>query len=265
MNATLQQTPTGKTEVRIAVEWSEVAADYDELLAGYGKVALPGFRSGKAPRAIIEQRLRQQIRDDFTARCGRRLAREALRDRHLRAAGPIAVVAIQLEPRREFSFTAEFVPVPKLELPDYPAMPLTRTTEDERRDEISEWLLAHTPGDVPEPLIRQECEREFQPGSAEPEAAARRVKLRLILEQIAEAEGIEVDQSDVDARIEKTAAENGVPPAELRQKLAREDTLNRLRSLLRAEQTLAYLLSRAGTESGIDETGNLTTERKRTT
>ena len=92
--------------------------------------------------------------------------------------------------------------------------------------------------DAPEALARQECE----PGSPEWPAAARRVKLGLILEQIAEAEGIEVEQRDVDARMERVAAENGVRPSELRQKLEREDGLSRLQSMLRAERTLHYLI-----------------------
>lgn len=237
MNATLQSTSTGKSELRIAAEWSEVAADYDDLLAGYGKVALPGFRPGKAPRAMIEQRYRQQIRYDFTARCGRRLAREALRDRNLHAAAPIEVVAIQFEPHREFSFTAEFVPLPKLDLPDYAAVPLTGTTDAAQRDEISEWLLAHTPGNMPEALVRQECE----PGRPEWPVAARRVKLMLILEQIAEAEGIRLGEHDVDARIEKMAGEAGVKPGALRRQLG-EDGVTRLRSLLRVEKTLDHLI-----------------------
>lgn len=249
MNATFQAKPTGKTELHIDVAWPEVAADYDDLLADYGKLALAGFRPGKAPRAVIERRLKRQIRDDFTARCGRRLARAALRERDLRSAGPIEVVAIDFEPRREFSFTAELVLLPKLALPDYASASWTAATDEERRDEISEWLLAHTPGDAPEPLIRQECGAGSEPGSAEWLAVARRVKLMVILEQIAEAEGIEVDERDVAARVEKIAAETGVDSAQLRRRLECDDAVKRLESLLRCEQTLDHLLSASGAET----------------
>jgi len=257
MNVTLQPTQTGKAELRIAVEWADVAADYDDLLTEYAKLAVPGFRPGKAPHAMVEQRFRTQLRDDLAARSGRRLTRQALRERQLRAAGPIEVIAIQLEPHRAFSFTAEFVPAPKLELPDYRAIPLAGPTDDRRRDELSEWLLAHTPGDVPEPLIRQECERGEWPtagaGSDAWQAAAQRVKLTLILEQIAEAEGIELEEAAVDGRVEKMAAQCGVKPAELRRQLG-EDGLSRLRSLLRAEQALDYLLANAPARSNVRQT-----------
>ncbi len=242
MTSELLARDNGRQALTINAEWPEVAVDYDDLLTEYRKLALPGFRPGKAPPALIEQRYRQQLRDDFTARCGRRLARQALRERNLRAAGPIGVIEIKFEPRREFSFTAEFVPQPRLEVPDYAIVPLRAATDAGRRDELSAWLLAHTPGEVPDALVRQET--ESQPGSAEWAAAGHRVKLTLILEQIAEAEGIEVDRRDVDARIAKVAAECGLGATQLRQQLEREDGLSRLSSLLRCEQTLNYLLSR---------------------
>jgi FKBP-type peptidyl-prolyl cis-trans isomerase (trigger factor) len=205
---------------------------------------------------VIERRFLPQIREDFAARCGRRLAREALREADLRPAGPIAVVEIRLEPRREFSFTAEFIPSPVFALPDYRAIPLAGETADERRDEVAEWLLSRTPGDVPAALVRQECDRNGQagagPGSEAWETAARRVKLAAILTQIAGAEGIETDPRDVDARIENVAAGSGLGPAELRRKLEREDGLGSLRSLLLVEETLNYLLetpARAGTRA----------------
>lgn len=250
MNTSLESEPSGQTALRITADWPEVAADYDDLLSEYVKLALPGFRPGKAPRPLIEQRFRQQLRDDFTARCGRRLVREVLRERNLRAAGPIPVVAIQFEPHQAFSFTAECVPVPKLELPDYACVPLTATSDEERRDELSAWLLERTAWDVPEPLVRQECARgeTAAPGSDAWDAAGQRVKLMVILDQIAEAEGIESDAQAVDVRIEKMASECNVKPDKLRRQLG-EDGVSLLHSLLRAEQTLDYLLANASAGS----------------
>ncbi len=103
---------------------------------------------------------------------------------------------------------------------------------------------------MPEPLIRQECERgePATPGSDAWGAAGQRVKLMVILDQIAEAEGIQLPDNAVDARIEKMAAETGVRPAELRRQLG-EDGVSRLGSLLCAEQTLDYLLANSAERS----------------
>jgi FKBP-type peptidyl-prolyl cis-trans isomerase (trigger factor) len=249
MRHELTDAQDGRKALRIITEWSEVAADYDDLLAEYSELSLPGFRPGRAPRGVLEQRFRQKLRDDLAARCGRRLIQQALRDMNLKAAGPAELIEIALEPRRELSFTAEFVPLPTLDLPDYAAAPVAGATDEERRDHLSEWLLAHTVWEAPAALVRKECEREGRPGADSGSEiwreAARRVKLGVILEQIADVEGIETDRRDVDARIEKIAAVNGFRPEDLRRKLEREDGLHRLQVLLRAEQTLEYLLERA--------------------
>lgn len=256
MKHDLKDAADGRKVLEIAAGWAEVAAEYDNVLAEFGNAAVPGFRPGRAPRAVVERFLGRQIRNAFAARSGRQLVREALRERNMRAAGPIALGDIQLDPRSTFSFTAEFIPAPRLDLPDCAALPLAGASDAERRDEASEWLLAHTPGEVPPALVRQECERAGEPGAGPGceawLAAARRVKLGLILEQVAEAEGIDADRRDVDARIRTVAAEHGMRPDELRRKLEREDGMDRLRSLLRSEQTLDYLLSRAGGRSQID-------------
>lgn len=245
MIATIDSKADGYTAILITADWSEVAPDYEDVFAEFAKAAVPGFRPGKAPRAAVEQRFRRQLRDSVTARCGRRLARQALGEKNLRIAGSIRVTEIRFEPRGQLSFAAECVPVPRLELPDYARAALSGATEDERRDALSEWLLAHTAWDVPEPLVRQECGRSGrgEPESDEWRAAAQRVKLLQVLEQIAEAEGIDADERDVDERIARMAAGSGRPPSELRRQLG-EDGLGRLQSLLRAEQTLAYMLER---------------------
>lgn len=254
MTSELVSLADGRVALTIEAEWSDVSADYEDLLTAYGKLALPGFRPGKAPRTAVERRFRRQLGDDLTSRCGRRLARLALGERGLRAAGAIEVVAIEVEADRRFSFTAEFVPLPELELPDYAALELAGAAGDERRDEACEWLLERTPGEMPEALVREELERSEASGDGggdeARQAAARRVKLLAILEQIAEAEGIDVAPPEVDARIERMAG-SAAEAADLRRRLEREDGLARLRSLMRAEQTLEFLVAgRTGRREG---------------
>jgi FKBP-type peptidyl-prolyl cis-trans isomerase (trigger factor) len=231
----------------VTAAWSEVAADYEDVLTGYSKFPVPGFRPGKAPPAAVEKHFRDAVRGDFVARCGRRLAQQALGERDIRAAGQMDLTESEFHPQQPFRFTGVFIAVPRLELPDYMAVPLATETDDARRDEISDWLLSHTPWNVPQALIRQECESSGLPdaqlGDAQWQMAEQRVKLTTILEQIGEAEGIEVDERDVDQRVERMASECGVKPQELRQRLARGGGLGRLRALLVAEQTLEYLLT----------------------
>jgi FKBP-type peptidyl-prolyl cis-trans isomerase (trigger factor) len=252
MKFELTNTAEEQMKLEVTATWAEVAADYDDVLTRFSKLAMPGFRVGKAPRTVVEKHFREAIREDFVARCGRRLARQALEERGIRAAGQMEVTESEVHLQQPFRFTGVFTAVPKLELPDYTAVPLEAGADDARRDEISGWLLAHTPWNVPEVLVRQECELsgapDARPGDADWPMAEQRVKLTTILEQIAEAEGIEVDERDVDCRVERIARECGVKPQDLRQRLARGSGLVRLHALLVAEQTLEYLLAKSAAQ-----------------
>lgn len=247
MQIELTNTADEQMQLTVTAAWTEVAADYEDVLAGYRKLAVPGFRPGQAPRTMVEKHFRDAIRNDFVARCGRRLGRQAVEERDLRAATQMELTESEFHPQQPFRFTGVFTAVPKLKLPDYAAVPLEAETGEERRDEISGWLLAHTPWSVPEALVRQEYELSGLPDAqadvAQRQMAEQRVKLAAILEQIAEAEGIAVDERDVDQRVDRMARECGVKPQELRQRLARTGGLGRLRALLVAEQTLEYLLA----------------------
>jgi FKBP-type peptidyl-prolyl cis-trans isomerase (trigger factor) len=71
-----------------------------------------------------------------------------------------------------------------------------------------------------------------------------RIKLMVILKQIAEREGIEVDERDVDNRIAGKAREFGATAKGLKKELEERGGMTRLRDLLLAESTLEYLLER---------------------
>ena len=107
------------------------------------------------------------------------------------------------------------------------------------------WRLVNF--DLPERLIAEEIAREGSDGEAGGpgwQAASDRIRLMLILKQIARQEGISVDATDLQERIAAKAVEFGMTPKELQQNLEKEGGLEKLRDLLLAESTLEYLLER---------------------
>jgi len=73
------------------------------------------------------------------------------------------------------------------------------------------------------------------------EAAVLGVKVDLALRAVADAEGIEVDDEDVDAEIEAAAPSTGETPAKLRARLDRDGRLPGVRSDLRKRKALDWL------------------------
>ena len=76
------------------------------------------------------------------------------------------------------------------------------------------------------------------------QAASERIRLMLILKQIARQEGIEVDETDVNNRIAEKAEEFGTTKKALQAELEKGGGMERLREMLLAESTLEYLVER---------------------
>ncbi len=78
------------------------------------------------------------------------------------------------------------------------------------------------------------------------EAAVKEVKSGLLLERIAQAEGIQVSDEDLEQEISALAQQTGQTPEQVRQKLKEEGALERIRGRMRSEKALNFLYSRTG-------------------
>jgi len=236
--------------LNIAAPWDEIAADYDDLVARYAAtVRLPGFRPGKTPRAVTEQRCRAEILAELWARTVQRLGREAVREAGVEAFGPLEASEIECDKGKPFRAVVRYLPMPEFRLPELADV---RTKDDgtDARDRISRRLLERVPFDVPADLVRQELRvdrlEESAPGSDAWIAAAERIRLLVILKRIARQEEIEVDERDVTRRLAEKAREFGTTVKVLQAELEEGGGMARLQDMLLAEGTLDYLLETTG-------------------
>jgi FKBP-type peptidyl-prolyl cis-trans isomerase (trigger factor) len=137
--------------------------------------------------------------------------------------------------------------MPTIDLPDITSLKIDDEGVDPR-DQISLRLLELVNFDIPGDLVKDELDLdglgETAPGGAEWQAASHRIRLMLILKQIARREGIEVDEADVNTRIAEKAREFGTTITSVLQELEKGGGLGRLRDMLIAESTLDYLLEK---------------------
>jgi trigger factor len=63
----------------------------------------------------------------------------------------------------------------------------------------------------------------------------------MILDRVADAEKIEVSDADVDAELEMLAQRGGESAEALRARLTKQGSLDRMKSKLRGDRTLAWL------------------------
>ena len=228
----------------IEAEWTELAPDYDDIVAGYAKVRLAGFRPGNVPRAVIEKRFQREIIDELSRRAAQRFGRQALRGAGIEPLGPVESEEIECGKDRLFRTTLRFHPMPKIDLPDITSI-IADDEDIDPRDRISLRLLELVPFEIPDELVRNELALDGidgGPGSTEWQAARDRIRLMLILKRIARQEGIEVDEVDVNRRIAEKAGDLGASEEALKEELRTAGGLDRLRDMLLAERTLEYLM-----------------------
>jgi FKBP-type peptidyl-prolyl cis-trans isomerase (trigger factor) len=245
MQWTHMDNENGYCRLRIEAPWSEIADDYRDIVAQYTKVPIPGFRAGKTPQTVIEQRFRKEISADLSARVAQRFGREAVRETGIEAVGPLEAFEIECGTGKPFRAKLRYLPMPQFRLPDLADL---KTDDDgtAARDRISRRLLELLPFDVPGELVRQELDLdslgESDPGSEVWTAAADRIRLMVILKKIARQEGITVDETDVNKRIAEKAEEFGTTKEALQKELEEGGGMARLRDMLLAESTLGYLV-----------------------
>jgi trigger factor len=115
-------------KLSIEVDSARVAEELNRAYAAVGKqVKLPGFRQGKVPRRILEQKFREQVEDDVIQRVVQTAYMEAVREHNMDVVSQPQVTNSGLKPGAPFSFEARVEVKPKLEPKDYKELPLKKT------------------------------------------------------------------------------------------------------------------------------------------
>jgi trigger factor len=139
MNIQVETQPNCLTTVRIELPPEKVTQKIDTITRDYHRHArIPGFRPGKAPRPVIEQRFRKEIREELERQLIGEGCREAIKEQNLRVVSVADVQNVALGPDQSFRFTVILYTQPEFELPDYQNIPLTLPPLEVTETEVDE-------------------------------------------------------------------------------------------------------------------------------
>ncbi len=129
-------------KLSIEVDSARVAEELNRAYAAVGRqVKLPGFRQGKVPRRILEQRFRDRVEDDVIQRVVQSAWLEAVRDHKVEAvAAPQVTNNSGLKADAPFTFEARVEVKPRVEARDYQGLPLTRSDAQVSDADVDERL-----------------------------------------------------------------------------------------------------------------------------
>ncbi len=120
MNVTVEQLPNCLATLKIELPAAKVASTRDAIVGEYSKVAkLPGYRPGKAPRAVVERKYKKEIKEELERKLLGDSTRQAIAEQKLRVLQIANVEDVTFAEGQPLSFTATVVTQPEFELPIY--------------------------------------------------------------------------------------------------------------------------------------------------
>src|SRR6184192_4275911 len=162
MKVEVEKQPGSVSKLQIELPADEVAKEWDAIANSFARFAkIPGYRPGKAPRAVVDKRFRKEIQDEVTKKLVSKSYREAIEQKKLRVASLTNLEDVQFGEDKSMRFQATVVTAPEFKLPDYKNIPVelpdTKVTEAEieatlerLRDQTADFV------DVPERAAQME-------------------------------------------------------------------------------------------------------------
>src|SRR5213592_2666564 len=87
MKVKVESKPESISTLKIELHPEEVSKEWDAIASSFAKFAkIPGYRPGKAPRAIVDKRFRKEIQEEVTKKLVSKSYRDAIEQKKLRVA-----------------------------------------------------------------------------------------------------------------------------------------------------------------------------------
>ena len=120
MNVTIEDLAPCRKRLRIEVPADRVTAEYEKVATDFTRTArLPGFRPGKAPRAVILKKYQKEIEGEVQRTLVPKAYREACEKRNLKVVSYPDMEDVNYQPGISLSFSTVVETAPEFQLPAY--------------------------------------------------------------------------------------------------------------------------------------------------
>lgn len=136
MNVLVENLPNCITTLRVEVEPEKVTAVWEDVAGNYTKYArIPGYRAGKAPKAIIEKKFAKEIREELEKKLLSESCKQAVQEKGIKVLSLTQVDEVEIGEDKSMKFTATLITHPDFQVPKYKGLvvplPATDVTEEE--------------------------------------------------------------------------------------------------------------------------------------
>ena len=139
MKVSVKNTGTCRQTIKIEVPAETVAAERAELLTYYAKgVALPGFRKGHAPKALVEKKFAKDMAADLKDRVVPKFYHEAIAQEKIKVVAVLDVSEPELADDKPLKFEVTVDVPPEFKLPKYEGISIKAEKTDVSEKQIEE-------------------------------------------------------------------------------------------------------------------------------
>ena len=144
MKSTVENLSPTRVKLAVEVPFDELKTSLDEAYKAIGsQVRVPGFRPGKVPARIIDQRVgRAAVLEEAINKALPKAYSDAVRETGVKALGQPEIEVTKLEDNDELAFTAEVDVRPEITVPEYGNLSVTVSDAVVSDDEIDEQFEA---------------------------------------------------------------------------------------------------------------------------
>src|SRR5438876_9819883 len=125
MKVQVEEKPESISTLKIELPAEAVSKEWDTIANSFARFAkIPGYRPGKAPRAVVDKRFRKEIQEEVTKKLVSKSYREAVEQKKLRVASLTNLEEVQFGEDKSMRFQATVVTAPEFKLPNYKNIPV---------------------------------------------------------------------------------------------------------------------------------------------
>src|SRR5204863_9542689 len=137
MKVEVETQPGSVSMLQIELPPEEVSKEWDAIANSFARFAkIPGYRPGKAPRAVIEKRFRKEIHDELTKKLVSKSYRDAIEQKQLRVVSLTNLEDVEFGDDKSIRFRATVITAPEFDLPDYRNIPVELPSTEVSEAEI---------------------------------------------------------------------------------------------------------------------------------
>lgn len=141
MNVVVESQPNCLATLTVEVPADRVSKEWQNLARQFQRnVRIPGYRPGKAPQSLVDQRFAKDIKEELTNKLLRESLNEAIKDKNLRVLSVSEVKDVKIEDDKTMHYSATVVTAPDFELPDYSTIPTDLTKELPTEEHVEKWI-----------------------------------------------------------------------------------------------------------------------------